>query len=105
MPILQSSQMQKPTTVKVFMSGNSQAVRLPKEYRFDVDTLTIQKIGDSVVLTPTIPITNAWDNFQQALDEFDPNFSEFFANRKAENTLADSLETKKNMDLDTLFVE
>lgn len=62
MPILQSPPTQKPTTVKVFMSGNSQAVRLPKEYRFDVDTLTIQKIGDSVILTPTLNEKTAWEN-------------------------------------------
>lgn len=105
MPILQSSPMQKPTTVKVFMSGNSQAVRLPKEYRFDVDTLTIQKIGDSVILTPNNSTNDAWDNFQQALDEFNPNLSDFFANRTAENALADSLESKKNMALENLFTE
>lgn len=101
MPNLQSTQ--KPTTVKVFMSGNSQAVRLPKEYRFDVDTLTIQKIGESVVLTPTMPITNAWDNFQQALDEFDQNFIDNLADRKAENRLADTIETQKNLALEHLF--
>jgi len=37
-------------TAKVFMSGNSQAVRLPKEYRFAGDEVGIRKLGDLVVL-------------------------------------------------------
>ncbi len=45
-----------PTTqaiAKVFQSGNSQAVRLPKAYRIDTDKVFIEKVGDSIVLTPT----------------------------------------------------
>ncbi|CAB9545181.1 hypothetical protein BROOK1789C_2230, partial [Bathymodiolus brooksi thiotrophic gill symbiont] len=37
---------------KVFQSGNSQAVRLPKAMRFDVDEVEIKKVGESIVLTP-----------------------------------------------------
>ena len=33
---------------KVFTNGRSQAVRIPKEYRFDVDELYINKIGETV---------------------------------------------------------
>jgi len=49
-------------TTKVFISGNSQAVRLPKAYRFaaDVDTLEIKKVGNSIVLTPTSSLENSW---------------------------------------------
>lgn len=39
-------------TAKVFTQGNSQAVRLPKEFRVTVDELIIKKSGDSIVLTP-----------------------------------------------------
>jgi antitoxin VapB len=40
-------------TAKVFQSGNSQAVRIPKEFRFkNQDELFIKKIGDSILLTP-----------------------------------------------------
>jgi antitoxin VapB len=35
---------------RVFMSGNSQAVRLPKEFRFDVKEVEILRRGDEVVL-------------------------------------------------------
>ena len=37
---------------KVFTQGNSQAVRLPKEFRVTDDELFIKKSGDSIVLTP-----------------------------------------------------
>lgn len=37
-------------TAKVFKSGNSQAVRLPKEFQFDVSEVDIFRRGDEVVL-------------------------------------------------------
>ncbi len=37
-------------TTKVFRSGNSQAVRIPKEFRVDCDTLEIFRRGDEIVL-------------------------------------------------------
>ncbi len=37
-------------TTKVFKSGNSQAVRLPKEFQFDVEEVEIFRRGDEVVL-------------------------------------------------------
>lgn len=37
-------------TTRVFMSGNSQAVRIPKEFQFDVDEIEIFKRGDEIVL-------------------------------------------------------
>lgn len=37
-------------TAKVFRSGNSQAVRLPKAFRFDADEVEIFRRGDEVVL-------------------------------------------------------
>ena len=39
-------------TARIFTNGNSQAVRLPKEVRFDEDEVVIRKIGDLVVLLP-----------------------------------------------------
>jgi antitoxin VapB len=38
------------TKAKIFQSGNSQAVRLPKEFRFDVKEVEIFRRGDEVVL-------------------------------------------------------
>ena len=38
------------STAKIFKSGNSQAVRLPKEFQFDVSEVEIFRRGDEVVL-------------------------------------------------------
>ena len=35
---------------KVFRSGNSQAVRIPKEFQFDVDEIEILQRGDEIIL-------------------------------------------------------
>lgn len=40
------------TTARVFQSGNSQAVRLPKEFRFDVEEVEILRRGEEVILRP-----------------------------------------------------
>ena len=40
------------STAKVFMTGRSQAVRLPKEFRFKCDEVRIRKEGDAVILEP-----------------------------------------------------
>lgn len=40
------------TTAKVFVSGRSQAVRIPKEFRFTTDEVYIEREGDRVILTP-----------------------------------------------------
>lgn len=44
---------------KVFMSGRSQAVRLPKAFRFDADEVTVERMGDALVLRPC-PSEDAW---------------------------------------------
>ncbi len=64
-------------TAKVFWSGRSQAVRLPKEFRFDCDEVRIRRHGASVILEP-IPTDWNWldalsgpldADFQQAATE------------------------------------
>lgn len=39
-------------TARIFSNGRSQAVRIPKEYRFDVEEVFINKIGNVLVLVP-----------------------------------------------------
>lgn len=39
-------------TAKLFMNGRSQAVRLPKEFRFEGDSVTIERVGKGVLLLP-----------------------------------------------------
>ena len=64
-------------TAKVFMSGRSQAVRLPREYRFSCDEVEISKDGDALVLRPTHP--RAWANLQAATEGFDEGrFADLF---------------------------
>ena len=41
-------------TAKIFKSGNSQAVRLPKEYQFDVSEVEIFRRGDEIILRKTL---------------------------------------------------
>lgn len=53
-------------SAKVFKSGNSQAIRLPKEYRLDVDSVQINKIGNLLVL---IPKDDPWINFIEGINE------------------------------------
>lgn len=55
-------------TAKVFMSGRSQAVRLPKEFRVDASELAIRKEGDAIVLTP---VSGDWARFFSLLQEFE----------------------------------
>ena len=40
----------KPPTAKVFMHGRSQAVRLPKEFRFEGTEVRVSRVGDRVIL-------------------------------------------------------
>ena len=49
-----------PNIAKVFTTGRSQAVRLPKAFRFDTDEVTIEKVGNAVVLRPKQEDDSAW---------------------------------------------
>ena len=42
----------KRVVARVFKTGRSQAVRLPKEFRFDGDTVLVRREGSSVILEP-----------------------------------------------------
>ena len=54
-------------TAKVFVNGRSQAVRLPKEYRFDGSDVFIKKIDDVVML---IPRDKVWKTFRNSFSKF-----------------------------------
>ena len=62
---------------KIFWSGRSQAVRLPKDFRFDGEEVRIRRHGSAVILEP-VPTDWAWlhaiagkldEDFVQAVDE------------------------------------
>ncbi len=46
---------------RVFTNGRSQAVRIPKEYRFSTDSVYINKIGEVLVLTPVEQLAVMFD--------------------------------------------
>lgn len=58
-------------TAKVFKSGNSQAVRIPKEYKIEEDELFINKIGNTIILFPQ---NDPWKLFRESLAEFSDDF-------------------------------
>jgi antitoxin VapB len=58
-------------TAKLFQNGQSQAVRLPKEFRFEDDHVFVKKSGNVVVL---IPAKDSWDTLIQSLDKFSDDF-------------------------------
>ena len=60
-------------TAKLFENGRSQAVRLPKEYRFQGDEVMVNKIGDVVLLMPK---EDKWSGFLSALNLFSDDFME-----------------------------
>lgn len=58
-------------TAKIFETGRSQAVRLPKEFRFDADEVYINKVGDIVML---IPKDYKWKGFLDSFSMFTDDF-------------------------------
>jgi len=61
-------------TAKLFQNGQSQAVRLPKEFRFDnLKEVFIKKINGMVVLIPKSDKT-IWDSMFDTLDDFSDDF-------------------------------
>ena len=61
-----------PARAKLFFHGRSQAVRLPKEFRFEGTEVYVRRVGTDVVLSsqPKASMQNLLD----ALDEFEPGF-------------------------------
>ena len=58
-------------TAKLFLSGRSQAVRLPKAYRFEGVEVVMKRFGNGVLL---LPIAAPRATMREALAEFEPGF-------------------------------
>jgi len=58
-------------TAKLFKNGQSQAVRLPRDFRFDDDYVFIKKEGKVVML---IPAKGSWQSLFNSLDKFSDDF-------------------------------
>lgn len=61
-------------TGKIFMTGRSQAVRLPKAFRFDTKEVTIERKGDAVILRPRVNEATWAEQVMAALNAFDSDF-------------------------------
>ena len=60
------------STAKVFTTGRSQAVRLPKAFRFNTSEVTIERQGDAVILRPKVQTKDEWwDEMEQILAGFE----------------------------------
>ena len=68
-------------TAKVFENGRSQAVRLPKDFRFSENEVAINMVGSVVMLMPK---TDPWAGFLSSLDMFS---DDFMADGRGENII------------------
>ena len=64
---------------KIFNNGNSQAVRLPKEFRFEGKEVIIRKVENGVLLMPEDK--NIWESWFDNLDEFSEDFTKILDGR------------------------
>ena len=61
---------------KIFKNGQSQAVRLPKKFRFEnQDELFVKKVENGIILLSKND-KSVWDNMFNKLDEFSDDFME-----------------------------
>lgn len=58
-------------TARLFSNGRSQAVRLPKEFRFEGDEVYIKRVGNAVVL---LPLRDSWRGMFESLEQFSEDF-------------------------------
>lgn len=56
---------------KLFRNGSSQAVRLPKDCRFEGTEVYVKSVGRAVIL---LPVDGTWESLQQSLELFTPDF-------------------------------
>ena len=59
-------------TARIFWSGRSQAVRLPKEFRFYVDEIRIRRHGSAVILEP---VAHDWSWLDAVVGKLDEDFA------------------------------
>ncbi|MDP2315633.1 MAG: type II toxin-antitoxin system VapB family antitoxin [Pseudomonadota bacterium] len=59
------------TSAKLFRNGQSQAVRLPREFALPGREVFVRRVGNAVLLVPT---EDPWAGFEAALDQFSDDF-------------------------------
>jgi antitoxin VapB len=70
----------KRMTAKVFSTGRSQAVRIPKEYRFACDEVLIEREGEHVILTPR---PKSWREYLGRASRFTDDFPDTIEDQPA----------------------
>lgn len=60
------------TLAKVFTSGNSQAIRLPKQFRLNVKEVFIRWSGNNLIISPH---PDSWDGFMQGCEGLSNDFN------------------------------
>jgi antitoxin VapB len=69
----QTGRKHRMKTARIFKSGNSQAVRLPKEFHLEGAEVYIKRVGPGVLL---IPKGDPWASLSESLDKFSEDFLE-----------------------------
>lgn len=69
-------------TAKLFTNGSSQAVRLPKEFRFQGTEVYVQKVGGCILLSPK---DCAWETFMEGISGFTDDYFEAIESSRAED--------------------
>lgn len=59
-----------PTTAKVFMTGRSQAIRLPKEFWVSGDEVRLARVPGGILISEADP----WDSFEEGCRKLDEDF-------------------------------
>ena len=83
------------TRAKIFWSGRSQAVRIPKEFRFDATEVNIRREGNSVVLELPAPKEDDWTWLDRVVGQFSEEALQAMEEARTED--------QERSDLDKLF--
>jgi antitoxin VapB len=70
-------------TAKIFWSGRSQAVRLPKAFRFDTGEVRVRRHGNAVILEP---IARDWEWLDEVIGSLDDDFVQSATEQPAEQS-------------------
>jgi len=70
--VVEATAVEAKSEAKVFMTGRSQAVRLPKQFRVSGDSVYVKRLGNAILLIPKS--ADRWAGLFAALDEFPRDF-------------------------------
>jgi len=87
-------------TAKVFWTGRSQAIRLPKAFRFDADEVRIRRDGTSIILEP---IANDWQWLDAFAGPLDADFESAVLEQSAAPGAPKRADQQARPELDALF--